>query len=228
MYYNNILKANFIDRPNRFIANIRVNGENTIAHVKNTGRCKELLLPQATIYVQHNDNSKRKTKYSLIAVEKGNLLINMDSQAPNKVVHEWLEKEQPFGTLKFLKPETVYGNSRFDFYLETNTRKMFLEVKGVTLENNGIVKFPDAPTQRGVKHIEELCHCLQDGYEAAIIFVVQMQGMKYFTPNRKTHSEFAEALIKAQGLGVKILAVECSVTPNSLEIVGKIPIHLND
>lgn len=228
MYYNNILKASFIDRPNRFIANIKVGGETEVAHVKNTGRCKELLLPQATIYVQHHDNPKRKTKYSLIAVEKDNLLINMDSQAPNKVVQEWLEKEQPFGTLKVLKPETVYGNSRFDFYLETNTRKMFLEVKGVTLENNGIVKFPDAPTQRGVKHIEELCHCLQDCYEAIIIFVVQMQGMKYFTPNRKTHSAFADALVKAQALGVKILAVECSVTPNSLEIVGNIPIHLND
>ena len=204
-------------------------------HVKNTGRCKELLLSGATVYVQYFPAGKRKTKYDLIAVEKvvhkgageqQTLLINMDSQAPNKVVQEWLEREEPFGKMTYLKPECRHGASRFDFYLETATKKMFIEVKGVTLEEKGVVMFPDAPTERGVKHVQELCHCLEQGYEAAIIFVVQMSGSRYFTPNRRTHAAFAEALERAEACGVGMLALSCEVTPESLAINGEIPIHL--
>lgn len=228
MFYKDIIAAKFLARPNRFLAHIEVNGKFEIAHVKNTGRCKELLRPQAVVYVQHHNNPARKTQYSLIAVEKDGLLINMDSQAPNKVVQEWLEKEQPFGKLTLLKPECKYKNSRFDFYLETCERKIYLEVKGVTLEENGVVKFPDAPTKRGVKHIEELCECIKDGYEAVLIFVVQIKGMRYFTPNYVTHAEFAKSLLEAAKQGVKILALECDVTSDSLVISGSLPVHLEE
>ena len=226
MYYSNIQPAIFLRRPNRFIAHIEVNGIEEVCHVKNTGRCKELLTDKATIYVQHHDDSKRKTKYSLIAVEKGNLLINMDSQAPNKVVGEWIKEQEPFGEVKLLKPECKYGNSRFDFYLETATDKMFIEVKGVTLEEEGIVRFPDAPTERGIKHLEELVACKKAGYKAAVIFVVQMEGMCHFEPNYKTHPAFGEALKRAQAEGVEVLAYECYVTPDTLAIAKAIPVQL--
>ena len=227
MQYTNILAGKFIARPNRFIAHVEIAGREEIVHVKNTGRCKELLLPGVTVYVQHFPEGKRKTKYDLIAVEKQNILINMDSQAPNKVVQEWLVAKEPFGKITYLKPECKHGDSRFDFYLETAERKMFIEVKGVTLEEKGVVMFPDAPTERGVKHVQELCHCLEEeGYGAAIIFVVQMSGMRYFTPNRRTLAAFAEALERAEACGVKLLALTCAVTPDSLAINGEIPIHL--
>ena len=226
MKYQRIVHGKFIDRPNRFIAHVEIAGREEIVHVKNTGRCKELLLPGATVYVQHFPEGKRKTKYDLIAVEKQNLLINMDSQAPNKVVQEWLMEQEPFGKITYLKPECKHGDSRFDFYLETEAKKMFIEVKGVTLEEKGVVMFPDAPTERGVKHVQELCHCLEQGYEAAIVFVVQMSGMRYFTPNRRTHAAFAEALERAEACGVRMLALSCEVTPESLAINGEIPIHL--
>ena len=226
MRYTNIMAGKFLARPNRFIAHVEIAGREEIVHVKNTGRCKELLLPGATVYVQHFPEGKRKTKYDLIAVEKQNLLINMDSQAPNKVVQEWLMEQEPFGKITYLKPECKHGDSRFDFYLETETKKMFIEVKGVTLEEKGVVMFPDAPTERGVKHVQELCHCLEQGYEAAIVFVVQMSGMRYFTPNRRTHAAFAEALERAEACGVRMLALSCEVTPESLAINGEIPIHL--
>ena len=226
MRYTNIMAGKFLARPNRFIAHVEIAGREEIVHVKNTGRCKELLLPGATVYVQHFPEGKRKTKYDLIAVEKQNLLINMDSQAPNKVVQEWLMEQEPFGKITYLKPECKHGDSRFDFYLETEAKKMFIEVKGVTLEEKGVVMFPDAPTERGVKHVQELCHCLEQGYEAAIVFVVQMSGMRYFTPNRRTHAAFAEALERAEACGVQLLALTCAVTPDSLTINGKIPIHL--
>ena len=213
-------------RPNRFIAHIEVDGREEVCHVKNTGRCRELLKDRATIYVQHHDDSKRKTKYSLIAVEKGELLVNMDSQAPNKVVGEWLLEKEPFGKVKLLKPECTYGSSRFDFYLETETEKFFIEVKGVTLEEDGVVRFPDAPTERGVKHLQELCACKEAGYKAAVIFVVQMEGMQYFEPNEKTHPQFGEALRQAQSAGVEVLAYECKVTPDSLVIDKAIPVKL--
>ena len=226
MRYTNIMAGKFLARPNRFIAHVEIAGHEEIVHVKNTGRCKELLLPGATVYVQHFPEGKRKTKYDLIAVEKQNLLINMDSQAPNKVVQEWLMEQEPFGKITYLKPECKHGDSRFDFYLETEAKKMFIEVKGVTLEEKGVVMFPDAPTERGVKHVQELCHCLEQGYEAAIVFVVQMSGSRYFTPNRRTHAAFAEALERAEACGVRMLALSCEVTPESLAINGEIPIHL--
>lgn len=226
MQYTNIMAGKFLARPNRFIAHVEIAGHEEIVHVKNTGRCKELLLPGTTVYVQHFPEGKRKTKYDLIAVEKQNLLINMDSQAPNKVVQEWLMEQEPFGKTTYLKPECKHGDSRFDFYLETEAKKMFIEVKGVTLEEKGVVMFPDAPTERGVKHVQELCRCLEQGYEAAIVFVVQMSGMRYFTPNRRTHAAFAEALERAEACGVRLLALTCAVTPDSLTINGQIPIHL--
>ena len=226
MQYTNVMVGKFIARPNRFIAHVEIAGREEIVHVKNTGRCKELLLPGVTVYVQHFPEGKRKTKYDLIAVEKQNILINMDSQAPNKVVQEWLVAKEPFGKITYLKPECKHGDSRFDFYLETAERKMFIEVKGVTLEEKGVVMFPDAPTERGVKHVQELRHCLEQGYEAVVIFVVQMEGMRYFTPNRRTHAAFAEALERAEACGVKILALTCAVTPDSLTINGAIPVQL--
>ena len=235
MQYAQIMQGVFRARHNRFIAHVEIAGREEIVHVKNTGRCKELLLPGATVYVQYFPAGKRKTKYDLIAVEKvvqdgvgeqQTLLINMDSQAPNKVVQEWLVEQEPFGKITYLKPECKHGDSRFDFYLETEAKKMFIEVKGVTLEEKGVVMFPDAPTERGVKHVQELCHCLEQGYEAAIVFVVQMSGMRYFTPNRRTHAAFAEALERAEACGVGMLALSCEVTPESLAINGEIPIHL--
>ena len=226
MQYTNVMVGKFIARPNRFIAHVEIAGREEIVHVKNTGRCKELLLPGVTVYVQHFPEGKRKTKYDLIAVEKQNILINMDSQAPNKVVQEWLVAKEPFGKITYLKPECKHGDSRFDFYLETAERKMFIEVKGVTLEEKGVVMFPDAPTERGVKHVQELRQCLEQGYEAMVIFVVQMEGMRYFTPNRRTHAAFAEALERAEACGVKLLALTCAVTPDSLTINGAIPVQL--
>ena len=226
MHYSNIQRAIFLRRPNRFIAHIEVDGREEVCHVKNTGRCRELLTDRATIYVEHHDNPKRKTKYSLIVVEKGDLLINMDSQAPNKVVGEWLLEKEPFGKVKLLKPECTYGSSRFDFYLETEAEKIFIEVKGVTLEEDGIVRFPDAPTERGIKHLEELCACVEAGYKAAVIFVVQMEGMQHFEPNDRTHPQFGEALRQARKAGVEVLAYECKVTPSSLEITKSIPVVL--
>ena len=226
MHYSNIQRATFLRRPNRFIAHIEVDGREEVCHVKNTGRCRELLTDRATIYVEHHDNPNRKTKYSLIAVEKGDLLINMDSQAPNKVVGKWILEKEPFGKVKLLKPECTYGSSRFDFYLKTEAEKIFIEVKGVTLEEAGIVSFPDAPTERGVKHLEELRACVEAGYKAAVIFVVQMEGMQHFEPNDKTHPQFGEALRQARKAGVEVIAYECKVTPSSLEITKSIPVML--
>lgn len=228
MLYSNIQQGYFLSRPNRFIAHVEINGVTEICHVKNTGRCRELLTKRAVVYVQQHDDSKRKTKYSLIAVCKGNLLINMDSQAPNKAVAEWLTDKQPFGEIKVLKPECRHGNSRFDFYVETEKRKIFIEVKGVTLENDGIAMFPDAPTARGVKHLQELTDCLQQGYEAAAIFVIQFTGAKLFKPNYATHPEFAQALRAAQAAGVQVMALECMVTPESMCIGKSVPLQLTE
>lgn len=218
MKYNNILQGKFISRPNRFIAHIEINNKVEICHVKNTGRCKELLTPDATVFVEKNDNPKRKTKFSLIGVIKDNRMINMDSQVTNKVVQEWILKGNLFTELKLLKPETKYKNSRFDFYVETPSRKAFIEVKGVTLEENGIVKFPDAPTERGVKHLRELCECIKEGYDAYIIFVIQMKDVSHFEPNVERHKEFAEALKGAKEYGVNVLAVDCEVSEDAIDI----------
>lgn len=228
MLYSNIQQGYFLSRPNRFIAHVEINGVTEVCHVKNTGRCRELLTERAIVYVQQHNDSKRKTKYSLIAVHKGNILINMDSQAPNKAVAEWLTEKQPFGEIRVMKPECRHGNSRFDFYVETEKRKIFIEVKGVTLENDGIAMFPDAPTARGVKHLQELTDCMQQGYEAAAIFVIQFTGAKLFKPNYATHSEFAKALRAAQSAGVQVMALECTVTPESMCIGKSVSLQLTE
>ncbi len=227
MRYENIKEAKFISRPNRFIAHIEINGKIEVCHVKNTGRCKELLIPNATIFVQEFDNPNRKTKYDLIAVYKGDRLINMDSQIPNKVFHEWVCQSNLFSENAIIKPETKYGNSRFDFYIEDGDRKAFIEVKGVTLEESGIALFPDAPTERGVKHINELCSCLNDGYEAYIVFIVQMNKIMSFTPNNRTHKAFGDALCYAKKCGVNILALDCSVTTDSISAGEKVNVQLD-
>ena len=195
MKYNKVERGIFKKRPNRFIAYVEINGREEICHVKNTGRCRELLIPGALVFLEESDNPNRKTKYDLIAVEKGNRLINMDSQIPNKVVEEWLKEGNLFGAEANVLHEVVYGNSRFDLYIENGERKIFMEVKGVTLEENNVVRFPDAPTQRGVKHIQELVKCIKDGYEAYLMFVIQMEDVSYFEPNYDTHPEFATATV---------------------------------
>jgi sugar fermentation stimulation protein A len=226
MKYSNILEGKFISRPNRFIAHIEIDDKIEICHVKNTGRCKELLIPNATVFVQKNDNPKRKTKFSLIGVVKENRMINMDSQVTNKVVHEWMLKGNLFTDITLIKPETKYKNSRFDFYVETKNNKAFIEVKGVTLENKGIVKFPDAPTERGVRHIKELCDCIKEGYDAYVIFVIQMKDVFHFEPNVETHREFAEALRYAKEYGVNILAVDCEVEKDCINIRNHVKVRI--
>lgn len=224
MNYNNIIKGEFIDRPNRFIAICNINGKEEICHVKNTGRCKELFIKGATVYLQKSDNPNRKTQYDLIAVQKGERLVNVDSQIANYVVIEHLF--QLFDNITFVKPECKYGNSRFDIYVETETEKIFVEVKGVTLENDGVVRFPDAPTERGVKHLKELQKAVTTGYKAYIIFVVQMDNVKYFEPNRITHPAFADALKEVSENGVNVLAFQCNVTPESITIKNQISVKL--
>ena len=221
MRYAHIQKAIFLDRPNRFVAHVELAGERVVCHVKNTGRCRELLVPGATVYIQECCDPRRKTRYDLIAVEKGSLLINMDAQAPNQVFREWAESGGFLPGLTKLRPETTWGKSRFDFYWELSTeRRGFVEVKGVTLEEDGHARFPDAPTERGVKHLEELIACRSEGYEAAVCFVLQMAGMKDFAPNDVTHPAFGEALRRAAQAGVQVMARECVVTPDSL-VMGK-------
>lgn len=226
MKYNNIKEGKFIFRPNRFIAYAELDGKEETVHVKNTGRCKELLIPGARVFLEKSDNPERKTKYDLVAVYKGEILVNMDSQAPNKVFYEW--SKSYFGEDAHIRPETKYKNSRFDCYIETENRKIFAEVKGVTLENNGIASFPDAPTERGIKHIEELCDAVSEGYEAYIFFVVQMKGVDCFTPNYKTHRAFGEALLRAKEKGVNVVCVDCKVTPDTLSIDEFVEIKLEE
>ena len=230
MYYPNICPGTFLARPNRFIAHVEVEGKMEVCHVKNTGRCRELLVPGCRVYLVESGNPARKTRYDLVAVEKetpsGTLLINMDSQAPNKVFGEWAASGQFCPGLTLLRPEMTYGNSRFDYYWEASERKGFVEVKGVTLEEDGVVRFPDAPTLRGVKHLEELAAAKAAGYEAAVCFIVQMEGMHWLEPNDATHPEFGAALRRAAAAGVEVLALECRVTPDSLEAVRGLPVHL--
>ncbi len=225
MTYQTVLPGIFLSRPNRFIAHVEIAGEVCVCHVKNTGRCRELLTPGARVYVEESGNPARKTKYDLIAVEKGKLLINMDSQSPNKAAGEFLPKLLPDLTL--LRPETVHGNSRFDFYAETGAgEKWFIEVKGVTLEENGVARFPDAPTQRGAKHLHGLCRCVEEGYRAAALFVIQMKGATRFEPNEATDPAFAAALRQASERGVKLLAYDCLVAPDSMVIDQPVEIRL--
>ncbi len=222
MEYQNIVKGTFIKRPNRFIAHVFIEGKEEICHVKNTGRCKELLVPGATVLLEKSANPLRKTAYDLISVYKGNRLINMDSQAPNKVAEEWLKNHYPDAAIK---SEKVWEDSRFDFYIENGEEKIFVEVKGVTLEKDGVVLFPDAPTQRGIKHLKGLTKWVEEGNKAMVLFIVQMNNVKYFTPNKETHPEFAEALIKARNQGVGITAVECEVGENTLAYGKEIEIR---
>ena len=224
MKYERIEAGKFLERPNRFIAHVEIAGQKEIVHVKNTGRCAELLIPGATVYVQKTDNPERKTQWDLIGVKKGKRMINMDSQIPNKAVEEWIRRGNLFPDATLIKPETTYKQSRFDLYVEEGNRKIFIEVKGVTLENNGVVKFPDAPTERGIKHLNELCEAVGEGYEAYVFFVIQMKGVKYFTPNMKTHAAFGETLRNAKEQGVQILAYDCRVTKDSIEIEKEVPV----
>lgn len=233
MKYEGIVKAIFIERPNRFIALCKVNQEICKVHVKNTGRCAELLIKGVTVYLQESKDPKRKTKYSLIAVEKGNRLINMDSQAPNEVVEEALAsgKLKPPGMeegLTFIKREVTYDASRFDFYVETYEKKGFVEVKGVTLEQDGYVMFPDAPTERGLRHVEELIKAKQEGYECYVVFVIQMKDVLYFKPYVERQKAFAEALKRADKLGVRLLAYDCLVTPDTLELDDSVQVQLEE
>lgn len=226
MDYERIKEAVFLERPNRFIAYADMDGEKEIVHVKNTGRCAELLIPGARIYVQKSDNPARKTKWDLIAVQKGDILINMDSQIPNAAVKEWIKGGNLFQDVRLVRPETTYGSSRFDLYVEADGKKIFIEVKGVTLEEDGVCRFPDAPSDRAVKHLEELIKAKKEGYEAYVFFVIQMKGVRYFTPNADTHPAFAEALKKAAAAGVHILARDCAVTPESIVIKDAVDVVL--
>ena len=226
MEYQHIKQGYFLNRPNRFIAHVELDGEEVVCHVKNTGRCRELLTPRAVVYLEESDNPNRKTRYDLIGVQKGGRKINMDSQAPNQVFGEWARGGGFRSDLRKLQSETTYGNSRFDFYWESSEKRGFVEVKGVTLEEDGVVLFPDAPTQRGIKHLEELVAAKVAGYDAAVCFVIQMEGVKCFRPNDRTHPEFGAALRKAAQAGVEILAVDCTVERDSLQIRGRVPVEL--
>lgn len=225
MRYEKIIKATFISRPNRFLAKVNIEGNEVTVHVKNTGRLRELLIPGAEVILADGHNPARKTKYDLIAVRKDGFWVNIDSQAPNLAVKEWLEKRL-LSKEDFVRSEKTFGNSRFDIYLESQGRKAFMEVKGVTLEVDGKALFPDAPTERGVKHVEELMHCISEGYDAFLFFVIQRKGITSFSPHRERHPEFADVLLRAQNAGVKILAFDCLVTENTMLIDGEIPVIL--
>ncbi len=222
MEYKNIHTGIFRERPNRFIAMVEIDGKVEKCHVKNTGRCRELLVPGAKVYLEKSDNRERKTAYDLIGVEKNGNYINMDSQAPNRVVHEWLSAQR----WDYIKPECKYGNSRLDFYMEMRTEKAFMEVKGVTLEVDGVARFPDAPTERGIKHMEELMEAHRQGYEAYIMFVIQMKGIRCFEPNDITHPAFGDTLRRAAKAGVQVLAYDCIARPGSVVLDAPVEVRL--
>ncbi len=225
MQYSAMIPGIFRSRPNRFIAHVEIDGETAVCHVKNTGRCRELLVPGAKVWCQYWDLPTRKTKYDLIAVEKGHRLINMDSQAPNAAAKEWL-LAGGLGAIADLRPETVHGDSRFDFSFTKEGKKCFLEVKGVTLENDGVCAFPDAPTQRGVKHLQGLTRAAREGYGAYVLFVIQMSDVKYLHPNDATDPAFGAALRQAAAAGVQLLAMDCHVTADSMEIGKPVPVKI--
>lgn len=225
MQYKNIVPGVFLNRPNRFIAHIEIAGKEEICHVKNTGRCRELLPKDASVWCEKSDNPTRKTAYDLIAVQKGTRLINMDSQAPNAAAKEWLE-QGGLGKINNLRPESRQGDSRFDFSFTKDGVPCFLEVKGVTLEIDGVCAFPDAPTIRGVKHLRELTQLVKEGYRAYILFVIQMTNVKYLHPNDATDPEFGKALREAAAAGVMVLAMDCAVTPDSMTLKSPVAIQL--
>lgn len=209
-----MVTGEFVSRPNRFIAHVLVDGSDTVCHVMNTGRMKELLVPGVTVYLQRASNLERKTKYDLIAVMHEGSVVNIDSMAPNKVAPEYIPRL--FDGVTYVRPETVYGNSRFDFYIETSEEKIWLEIKGVTLRQGTKALFPDAPTERGAKHLRELAEAKRNGFRAAVLFVIAMEGIESFSPNAETDSAFAAALSDAAKAGVEIYALSCKVTPNEL------------
>lgn len=222
MKYSNVVSGQFLSRPNRFIAYCVINGKEEICHVINTGRMKELLIPGTTVYLSQCDNPNRKTKYDLIGVEHNEGIVNIDSFAPNKIAGEYIPFL--FKNVSFIRPETTFGNSRFDFYIETTNEKIFLEVKGVTLNRNGNARFPDAPTLRGTKHLYELIEAKKKGYRSCILFVIAMKGVTSFSPNKETDPDFANALFSARENGVEIFAVDCKTTKDSIIYDNPIPI----
>ena len=224
MRYQRMEKAAFLARPNRFIAHVLLDGEEVVCHVKNTGRCRELLIPGAEVWLERGTNPQRKTLYDLIAVRKGERLINMDAQAPNRVFAEWASQLEPEMTA--LRAEYTYGQSRLDFCLETPQGLHLVEVKGVTLEEGGHTRFPDAPTERGIKHLQELIRAVENGHKASVVFVIQMENVLDFAPNDATHPAFGVALRQAAAAGVQVVAVNCRVAPDSLEILHRIPVIL--
>ena len=231
MIYLSVRRGQFLTRPNRFIAHVELDGAPVVCHVKNTGRCRELLVPGHTVWLAEGDSPARKTQYDLIGVEKptprGLLPVNMDAQAPNRVFGEWAAAGGLGFLPSLLRPETRFGDSRFDFYWEDGPeRRGFWEIKGVTLEEDGVARFPDAPTLRGVKHLEELIRAREAGYETGVCFVVQMPGMRWVEPNDATHPQFGQALRRAAQAGVRVLALGCRVEPDRLEITGEVPVKL--
>ncbi len=225
MKYLNMYEGVFLSRPNRFVAHIEINSVEEICHVKNTGRCRELLPSGAKVWCHFDDNPARKTKFDLISVQKGHRIINMDSQAPNKAAGEWLASGG-LGQIENLRSEVKFGDSRFDFAFDMEGKPCFLEVKGVTLENDGVCAFPDAPTERGAKHLRELMKAAGEGYGAYVLFVIQMEDVKYLHPNDKTDPAFGAALREAAENGVKVLAMECKVTPDTMELSKPVPVVL--
>jgi sugar fermentation stimulation protein A len=227
MRYENICSATFLARPNRFVAEVLLeNGERVVCHVKNTGRCRELLIPGVRVWLEKSENPARKTAYDLVAVEKGERLINMDSQAPNRVFGEWAAAGGAFGNVNAVKPEYRYGESRLDFCLETDRGCHLVEVKGVTLEEGGHARFPDAPTERGIRHIRELQRAVECGLDATLCFVIQMENIRSVRPNDETHPAFGAALREAAAAGVRVMAWECAVTPDTLTICRPVPVIL--
>lgn len=227
MKYPNITEARFLCRPNRFTAKVMLDGQETVVHIKNTGRCRELLTEGAQVYLTKSDNLNRKTAYDLIAVTKSSQLVNIDSQAPNRVFYEWADSGRFLPNLTNIKPEYTLGDSRFDFFLEQGSQKHLVEVKGVTLEEDGVARFPDAPTERGVKHINGLIAAVEQGFTCWLCFVVQMKGVKRLEPNDRTHPAFGDALRRAVEAGVHILGMDCIVTADSLRIGESFPIRLD-
>ena len=225
MNYSNMVPGTFRARPNRFIAHIDIDGREQVCHVKTTGRCRELLTPGADVYCQESGNPARKTKYDLIAVRKGSRLINMDSQAPNAAAKEWLLRGG-LGQIEDLKPEFKHGDSRFDFSFLKDGKRCFLEVKGVTLETDGVCAFPDAPTDRGVKHLKGLTRAVEEGFGGYVLFVIQMEDVKYLHPNDVTDPAFGSALREAAAAGVEVLAMDCAVTPDSMVIRKHVDVRL--
>lgn len=224
--YPNVRPGVFLSRPNRFLAHVGLNGREEICHVKNTGRCRELLIPGAGVYCQHHSDPRRKTEWSLITVEKGTQLVNIDSQVPNRLAAEWVAGGGLGGMTEHLRRERIYGDSRFDLSFELAGRTCFLEVKGVTLEEGGVARFPDAPTARGEKHLRGLLRAVQEGYGAYVLFVVQLAGVERVEPNWAADPAFSQALLEAAAGGVEVLAVGCDVTRDAIAIARTLPVNL--